>query len=415
MEKIFVIEPILDKDIDEEYAIAETSSLVKSAGGIVKGYECVRINKITPSTYIGKGKVEEIKIACDELGCDLIVFDGDLSPSQTLNLSEGLGDIPVIDRTTLILDIFALNAKTSEGKVQVELAQLKYIYPRLKGKGAALSRQGGGIGTRGPGESKLESDRRHIRRRMDYLENRLEELKSRRNLQTDRRKKDGTLVVSLVGYTNSGKSTLLNALTGSDVLAEDKLFATLDPTSRKLRLDDFEVLLVDTVGFIKNVPTSLIEAFGSTLESAVNSDLNVIVLDATNNYEEQLKTTTSMLDELGAKCERLVVFNKTENIEVCADFPKDALMISAKYGKGLTLLKEKIAKILKTEFAFYEFKLPYSALNDLRKLLPYSSCSNLDYNDETVSARIVVNKRYVKRFEEFIRSQHLSDENDGNI
>ena len=403
MENIFIIEPINEKT-NEETAVKETTSLVKTAGGIVKGYECIKINKVTPSTYIGKGKVDEIKLACDELGCDLVVFDGDLSPSQTINLSEGLGDIPVVDRTTLILDIFALNALTAEGKMQVELAQLKYMYPRLKGKGSALSRLGGGIGTRGPGETQLETDRRHIRRRMNYLEGKLAELKTRRNLQSDRRKKDGTLIVSLVGYTNSGKSTLLNALTGSNVLAEDKLFATLDPTGRKLQLDNFDVLLVDTVGFIKNIPTSLINAFGSTLESAVDSDLNLIVVDATDNWSEHLETTQNMLDELGAKCPRQIVFNKTEDINDFTGFPKDALFISAKSGKGLDELRDRISELLMVNFSYYDFKVPYEKMGELRKMLSIACNQTIEYFDDYVQVKVIIPKKYASMFNDFIKT-----------
>lgn len=403
MESIFIIEPINEKT-NEEAAVKETSSLVKTAGGIVKGYECIKINKVTPSTYIGKGKVDEIKLACDELGCDLVVFDGDLSPSQTINLSEGLGDIPVVDRTTLILDIFALNALTAEGKMQVELAQLKYMYPRLKGKGSALSRLGGGIGTRGPGETQLETDRRHIRRRMNYLEGKLAELKTRRNLQSDRRKKDGTLIVSLVGYTNSGKSTLLNALTGSNVLAEDKLFATLDPTERKLQLDNFDVLLVDTVGFIKNIPTSLINAFGSTLESAVDSDLNLIVVDAMDNWSEHLETTQNMLDELGAKCPRQIVFNKTEDINDFTGFPKDALFISAKSGKGLDELRDRISELLMVNFSYYDFKVPYEKMGELRKMLSIACNQAIEYFDDYVQVKVIIPKKYASMFNDFIKT-----------
>lgn len=403
MESIFIIEPINEKT-NEETAVKETTSLVKTAGGIVKGYECIKINKVTPSTYIGKGKVDEIKLACDELGCDLVVFDGDLSPSQTINLSEGLGDIPVVDRTTLILDIYALNALTAEGKMQVELAQLKYMYPRLKGKGSALSRLGGGIGTRGPGETQLETDRRHIRRRMNYLEGKLAELKTRRNLQSDRRKKDGTLIVSLVGYTNSGKSTLLNALTGSNVLAEDKLFATLDPTGRKLQLDNFDVLLVDTVGFIKNIPTSLINAFGSTLESAVDSDLNLIVVDAMDNWSEHLETTQNMLDELGAKCPRQIVFNKTEDINDFTGFPKDALFISAKSGKGLDELRDRISELLMVNFSYYDFKVPYEKMGELRKMLSIACNQTIEYFDDYVQLKVVIPKKYASMFNDFIKT-----------
>ena len=198
MEITFIIIPVESySNIDEQ--VQEITSLTTSAGAQVAGVECVKINKIVPATYIGKGKLEEIKARCEELECNLVVFDGELTPSQTLNMAESLGDIKVIDRTTLILDIFATSAKSSEGKIQVELAQLKYIYPRLKGKGSALSRLGGGIGTRGPGESQLETDRRHIRKRINYLEDRLSELQTRRQLQVQRRNKNGVLKVALVG------------------------------------------------------------------------------------------------------------------------------------------------------------------------------------------------------------------------
>lgn len=403
MENVFIIEPITDNK-NEASAIKEITALVKTAGGLVKGYECIRINKINPSTYIGKGKVEEIKLACDELKCNLAVFDGELSPSQTLNLSEGLGNIAVVDRATLILDIFALSAKTADGKVQVELAQLKYLYPRLKGKGSALSRLGGGIGTRGPGETKLETDRRHIRKRINFLEARLNELETRRSLQTERRKKDGRLTASLVGYTNAGKSTLLNVLTGSDVLSEDKLFATLDPTGRKLSLDEFEVLLIDTVGFIKNIPTTLIKAFGSTLETAVDSDLNLIIVDAQDDWAEQLETTQNMLDELGANCHRLIVFNKTEELTNFDAFPKDALFVSAKNNIGLNELRNRISDILKNDFSKYEFDLPYERSSDLRKIIRFASSDKFEYLDNKIHAEIIVPKRYSSKFEELIDS-----------
>jgi len=405
MENIFIIEPIIDNKVDnEDLLIAETTSLVKTAGGTVKGWECVHITKITPSTFIGKGKIEEIKLACEELECNLVVFDGDLSPSQTINLSDGLGGIRVIDRTTLILDIFALSAKTSEGKIQVELAQLKYFYPRLKGKGSALSRLGGGIGTRGPGETKLETDRRHIRRRMNYLESRLDELKKRRDLQTDRRKKNGTIVVSVVGYTNTGKSTLMNTLTGSEVLAENKLFATLDTTVRKLKLEEFDVMLVDTVGFIKNIPTTLIEAFASTLEAAVDSDINLILVDSTDDWRTQLDTTIKMLDELGAKGKRLIAFNKCENIVDYSQYPKNSLFISAKNGIGLDNLKTKLSSMLKDSFSTFEFLITYEKLVNLRKLLPLAYSEKLEYGEEAVKVSVIVAKRNAPKFKSFIDS-----------
>lgn len=290
MEKCFVIIPYEEKIINEE-RFNEIEALLKTADAVVLGHENCKILKVVPSTYIGKGKLEEIKNYCAELDIETVVFDGELTPSQTLNMAEALGGLKVIDRTTLILDIFALSAKSAEGKIQVELAQLKYMYPRLKGKGEGLSRLGGGIGTRGPGESKLETDRRHIRRRINYLEKQLKELALRRALQSERRKKNNALTVALVGYTNTGKSTLLNALTGSSVLSENKLFATLDPTLRKMNLGEYEIILADTVGFIKNIPTTLIEAFKSTLETAVNADLNLIVCDAVRRLGNTIKNS----------------------------------------------------------------------------------------------------------------------------
>ena len=227
-----------------------------------------------------------------------MLFNGELSPSQTLNISAALDHRKVIDRTTLILDIFAKNAQSSEGKLQVELAQLKYIYPRLKGKGEALSRLGGGVGTRGPGETQLETDRRYIRGRLSYLEARLKETEKRRSLQTVRRKKNSVKTIALVGYTNTGKSTLMNLLTGANVYVKNELFATLDPTARTFSIDDVEFLLVDTVGFLQDLPHNLIEAFKSTLESALNCDLALIVCDAAGEYETQLKTTLDTLGEM---------------------------------------------------------------------------------------------------------------------
>ncbi|MBP5308103.1 MAG: GTPase HflX, partial [Clostridia bacterium] len=268
----YVIEPLFQYD-DEADKTAEIKELVSSAGAEVYGCASYSVREIIPATFIGSGKLAEIREAVKDTPVNLVVFDGELSPSQTLNISSALGGVKVVDRTTLILDIFALNAKSNEGKLQVELAQLKYIYPRLKGKGEALSRLGGGIGTRGPGETKLETDRRHIRARINSLENKLKELETRRDIQMRRREKNSCPTVALVGYTNTGKSTLLNALTDADAFVKDQLFATLDPTVRKFQLADTQALLIDTVGFVRNIPHHIIEAFKSTLELAVRADL----------------------------------------------------------------------------------------------------------------------------------------------
>lgn len=404
MENAYLIIPYDNKD-EEQEKIRELTALANTAGANVVGVTTLKINRIVPSTYIGSGTIENIRLLAESEESNLVIFDGDLSPSQTLNLSSALGDIKVIDRTTLILDIFALNAKTSEGKVQVELAQLKYIYPRLKGKGSALSRLGGGIGTRGPGETKLESDRRHIRRKINLLEQRLDELQKRRELQASRRAKNENLQVALVGYTNTGKSTLLNALTGSEVLAEDKLFATLDPTTRKLNLGEFSVLLSDTVGFIKNVPTSLIEAFKSTLETAVNSDLILIVCDATSDWMAQLETTNLMLDELNAKATRITVFNKCENIKEFDAYPNNAVFISAKHNMGLQALLRRISAYFSDNYKKIELDIAYEQLNNFYKAQKYVEHSELIYNDECVKVKAVIANIHMDTFNKIFNNK----------
>ena len=311
LEKIYIIQPITRENA-EKYKILheEAISLIESAGAVYAGTIYQNIREINPATYIGEGKLAQLYEILEGLEIT-VLFNGELSPSQTLNISAALGDKKVIDRTTLILDIFAKNARSAEGKLQVELAQLKYIYPRLKGKGEALSRLGGGVGTRGPGETKLETDRRYIRGRLKYLENKLKELEQRRTLLTERRKKDNVKTIALVGYTNTGKSTLMNLLTHSDVYVKNELFATLDPTARAFTIEDVEFTLVDTVGFLQDLPHKLIDAFHSTLESALHCDLALIVCDATGEYEMQRQTTLQTLEEMGFSSPTLLVMNKT--------------------------------------------------------------------------------------------------------
>ena len=284
-------------DFDAVASIDELEELAFTAGAAVFAKLIQKRDRPDNATFLGGGKLWELKNICDSNDIDLLIFDGELTPSQQRNI-ENFTDVRVIDRTMLILDIFALNARTSEGKLQVELAQLKYSLPRLGGKGIEMSRLGGGIGTRGPGESKLESDRRHIHRRIDALEENLETMAKRRDLLRKRRKKNSVTTVAIVGYTNAGKSTLLNALTDAGVLTENKLFATLDPTSRALKLPDGRsVLLVDTVGFISRLPHDLVEAFKSTLEEVVYADLILNVCDASDvEFEDHIRVTKQVIN-----------------------------------------------------------------------------------------------------------------------
>ena len=332
-----------------------------------------------------------------------ILFNGSLSPSQTLNISAALDDRKVIDRTTLILDIFASRATSIEGKIQVELAQLKYIYPRLKGKGAALSRLGGGIGSRGPGETQLETDRRHIRTRIRYLEARLEETERRRELTVKRRAKNNIKTIALVGYTNTGKSTLMNRLTGAGVLEKDALFATLDPTARKVKIDGMEYLLVDTVGFLQDLPHDLVEAFKSTLESALNCDLALVVCDATGDYDMQFKTTQETLEELGFDRPYLKVLNKCENIEDLTPF-SDFVCISAKYGMGIDELEKKISEKFKDGYADCTLVVPYPEISAFSGFATLFTEKSRKYDENGLNIDCTVEKIYIPKLKRYIKS-----------
>ena len=297
-----------------EESILELEELVKTAGGEVVCQVIQNKSDLEAATYMGEGKLGEIKEAVISLDIDMVVFDDELSPIQLRNISDFL-EVKVIDRTILILDIFAMRAKSGEGKLQVELAQLKYRLPRLRGLGVQMSRTGGGIGTRGPGETKLESDRRHINRRISALEEEIRELAKHRELLRSRRKKDGTITACLVGYTNAGKSSLLNKLTDANVFAENKLFATLDTTSRGLVLEDNrKIILIDTVGFIRKLPHHLVEAFKSTLEETVTADFLIHVVDASNpQNENHIKVVNSVLSDIGAIGKpEILVYNKID-------------------------------------------------------------------------------------------------------
>lgn len=405
LEKIYVIQPITGENADKFKILQqEAVSLIASAGAkyVDTIYQTVR--EINPATFIGEGKLEELAEILKEEEIT-VLFNGELSPSQTLNISEALGGRNVIDRTTLILDIFAKNAKSSEGKLQVELAQLKYIYPRLKGKGEALSRLGGGVGTRGPGETKLETDRRYIRGRLNYLEKKLKEMEQRRGLLTERRKKEKVKTIALIGYTNTGKSTLMNRITGADVYVKNELFATLDPTARRFSIADVEFLLVDTVGFLQDLPHNLIEAFKSTLESALNCDLVLIVCDGIGNYQMQLETTLKTLEDLKCNVPHLIIINKTEEIEDYALFPYGSIPISAKTGKGIPKLKSEILKSFSSEIFYCELFVPYEQMNAYAKEKPYLTERSSNFNDEGQMIQAVVPAIYAEKFTSFLKTK----------
>ncbi len=350
-------------DFDAQASIDELEELAHTAGAEVLAKMVQKRAAPDAATFIGSGRIAELRDFCRDHEADLLIFDGELTPSQQRNI-EKLTDVRVIDRTTLILDIFAARARSSEGKLQVELAQLKYTLPRLGGKGTELSRLGGGIGTRGPGESKLESDRRHIHRRIIALEKQLEAVEHRRTRLRQRRQKTGVETVAIVGYTNAGKSTLMNALTNAGVLAEDKLFATLDPTARALTLPDGRtVMLVDTVGLVRRLPHQLVEAFKSTLEEAASADLILNVCDASSpECAEHLEVTKNLLDDLGCAGKPVVsVMNKCDLAGDVYALPAigRTVMISALLGRGLEQLLHTITDALPASRRRVKLLLPF--------------------------------------------------------
>ena len=379
----------VERSLDELTRLADTAG----ADSIVKLIQ----NKETPDprTMIGIGKVAELADLCEKNDIDIVIFDCDLSPSQIRNLEDLLGDRQVIDRSMLILDIFALHAVTGEGKLQVELAQLKYTAPRLYGKGTELSRLGGGIGTRGPGESKLETDKRHIARRIHALEEQIAEMEKNRKTMRAARDRSGLCKIAIVGYTNAGKSTLLNRLTDAGILAEDKLFATLDPTTRKFELPSGEsVLLTDTVGFIKKLPHHLVSAFRSTLEEACYADVVMIIIDASDSEaSEQLKVTEDLLSELGASGKSTIyVFNKCDKgVFEFADVGKSAALdnvvyISAYTGQGVGLLVQKIEDIVMASKRPVTFTIPNSEAGALNILYKNATVQSVEYGAEAIVA-----------------------------
>lgn len=361
-------EKVLLISTDSDDSLEELAGLAETAGGMVIARVLQNRQKPDPATYIGSGKAEVLALTCQAMEIDLAIFDDELTGAQQRNLENALG-VRVIDRTALILDIFAQRAQSAEGKLQVELAQMKYRLPRLTGQGTALSRLGGGIGTRGPGETQLEVDRRRIRRRIDDLERELAQIRQRRDLRRARREKQGQTTVALVGYTNAGKSTLLNALSGSDVLVEDKLFATLDTVMRNVDLpENRSCLVVDTVGFIRKLPHQLVQAFRSTLEEAVFADLLVVVSDLSSPYyAQQRETVFQVLSELGAGDRPILeALNKADAVRPDTVVePADAILISARDGRGLETLKAEISRRIAAMRHRAELLVPYGRGNVL--------------------------------------------------
>ena len=391
---------------EAERSLDELERLLETAGG----ESIARVIQVKPTfdprTIIGSGKVLEIKELAEANGAELVIFDFELSPMQIRNLEDDIG-VDVIDRSMLILDIFALHATSGEGKLQVELAQLKYTAPRLVGKGAKLSRQGGGIGTRGPGETQLESDRRHLHTKIAALEARLRELEHNRNVMRVQRDKSGLTKIAVVGYTNAGKSTLLNRLTGASVLAEDKLFATLDPTTRKLLLPCGEtVLLTDTVGFIRKLPHHLVEAFKSTLDEVKYADVLMIVSDITDSeVGEHLEVTEGIIAELSAEAKpRIYVYNKCDKPgETYYTVPQDnTVIISAKEGKGIDKLLETIEKVIHDGKTECELLIPYTEQSKVSVLYDNYTVLNVDYIDNGISVKAILGPEERGMFAKYI-------------
>ena len=381
---------------DAEDSVAELAELVETAGAVVVGTLIQKRENIHPGTYVGTGKVFELEELIEQTGATGIVCDDELSPAQLKNLEEAL-KTKVMDRTLIILDIFATRASTSEGKIQVELAQLKYRLSRLSGLGRSLSRLGGGIGTRGPGEKKLEMDRRLINSRVAQLNRELKEVQRHREVNRQQRKRSGIPVVAVVGYTNAGKSTLLNHLTNAEVLEEDKLFATLDPTTRILELtNNQKVLMTDTVGFIRKLPHHLIEAFKSTLEEAKYADMILHVVDASNpQMDEHMQVVYDTLRQLGVSDKKMItLFNKQDlctDKEQLRDFQADhVLQISAKNGQGLEKLKELLADVLREGQIYIERLVPYDQAGSIARIRKYGQVVQEEFLAEGISVKAYV-------------------------
>ena len=392
-------------EYDADASMAELAQLVRTAGGEVAGSILQKRTKPDSVTYLGRGRLYEAKEFSDNAKLDLIVCDTELSPTQNRVL-EDFFDVRVIDRTVLILDIFAANARSGEGKLQVELAQMKYALTRLSGKGKALSRLGGGIGTRGPGETKLETDKRHIRRRIHTLEQQLDELSKRRERHRERRRKDGILTAAIVGYTNAGKSTLLNCLTNAGVLAENKLFATLDPTARSIKLPDGrEIMLIDTVGFVSRLPHFLVEAFKSTLEEATSADVLLMLCDASDpDCEAQADVTRDILKELGAEQTPLItVYNKCDIADsYLLPVTRNTVKISALKGVGVDALLECITDNLPQTRKRTLLLIPFDKGGLAAKIRSRSRVLKEEYRNEGLFMDAIIDESDINAVLEYI-------------
>lgn len=400
-EKAFLFFPYSVSTEDGIFRTEEFKELSSSAGAEIVGSDYQIVRDISPASYLGSGKLADLKTAVAESGASLFLFDGELSPAQARNIGDLIGKVRVVDREQLILDIFAQRAVSAEGKLQVELAQLTYLYPRLKGLGTSLSRLGGGIGTRGPGETQLETDRRHVRARIASLKRQLDEVKERRKLQRERRNKNDTFVVALCGYTNTGKSTLLNAVTGSSVPSENKLFATLDPTARKFETSGFPAVMIDTVGFIRNIPTDLIDAFRSTLDSVCEANLILCVADASGDHLRQTEETLAVLNDLKVTAPIIKVYNKCDLIGDFSNFPPDSVLISAQDGTGLGRLKTKILSYMESFYCRIRFVLHYDEIDRFFKLKRYCASAEIRYTENGAEVDAVIPRYYLNFFSSF--------------
>ncbi|MGM9680642.1 MAG: GTPase HflX [Eubacteriales bacterium] len=413
-----------EKDPHEQaVSLDELERLLDTAGGKLFATVVQQLQSPVAKSYIGSGKLVELGKLCYENRIELVVFDDELSPVQIRNVEEGIlaqsGDDPdyevrVIDRSMLILDIFALHATSGEGKLQVELAQLRYTIPRLTGKGTELSRLGGGIGTRGPGESKLESDRRHLQRRISALQSQIAELESNRMVQRAKRDRSGIPKIAIVGYTNAGKSTLLNRLTDAGILAEDKLFATLDPTTRSYKLPSGrEILLTDTVGFIRNLPHHLISAFRSTLDEVRYADAVMVLVDASDSEaESQLEVTEKLLYDLGAAAKpRLYVLNKCDvATEIGSGLLKStssgpAVAISALDGRGIPDLVAELEKIALSGKRLVTLWIPQNDQAVIGRVYNLVQVENVEYTDEYVIVLALADDKAIGQLRKYLRQE----------